>query len=126
MKTKELLTVEFRYEDAPSKNGCSGYTEKTITIGIYDTLEEAIKAGNDILGELSKHFQVRTDDKFMLNYLFGSPRRLVSNCCYPTKGVQYFAKIQQLSFDDVNTTILNAFNATDRYKNYKSKELNED
>lgn len=126
MKTKELLTVEFRHEDAPNKNGCSGYTEKTITIGIYDTLEEAIKAGNDIFGELSKQFQVRGDDKFMLNYLFGSPRRLVTNCCYPTKGVQYFAKIEQLYFDDVNTAILNAFKATDRYRDYKNKQHNGD
>lgn len=126
MKTKELLTVEFRYNDAPNKNGCSGYTEKTITIGIFDTLEEAIKVGNNILCELSKYFKVKEDDKFMSNYLFGLPRTLVTNCCYPTKNVRYFAKIQQLQFGDINTTILDAFNAVDRYNDYKSKEYNEE
>lgn len=121
--TKELLTIEFRYHDRPISDAFSGHTDKTITIGIYDTLEEAIAEGNKCIDILSKHFQVRSDDKFAMKFLFGQPCRLVTNCCYPTKGIEYFAKITQLKFDDLAETINETFEAFERYKNYKNETL---
>lgn len=97
---KELLTIEFRYHDQPEDVTNSVCRKKTITIGIFDTLEEAIEKGNKALEILSKHFQVRPDDKFQLHHLFGYPCRLVTNCCYPTNGIEYFASITPLRFDD--------------------------
>lgn len=118
--TKELLTIEFRYHDAPKSFYDCEYKTKIITIGIFDTLDEAIEGGNKVLSVLSKNFEVRADDKFKKNYLFGAPKRLVTNCCYPTKGVQYFAKITSLKFEDLNETIKETFDAFKRYKNQKS------
>ena len=115
---KELLTIEFRYHDKPDDIG-SVYREKKITIGIFDTLEEAIKEGNRALKALSKHFEVRQDDKFSKNFLFGNPCRLVSNTCYPTKGISYFAKIESLRFDDLLKTVEETFEAAERYLAYK-------
>lgn len=119
--TKELVTIEFRYMDAPKGEHDSGNKNKTITVGIFDTLDEAIEKGNEAIKELSKHFQVRADDNFMPKFLFGFPKRLVTNTCYPTKGIQYFAKITKLEFDDLNDTITETFSAVERYKEYKSK-----
>ena len=120
---KELLTIEFRYHDQPEDVTNSVCRNKTITIGIFDTLEEAIEKGNKALEILSKHFQVRPDDKFQLHYLFGSPCRLVTNCCYPTNGIQYFAKITPLKFDDLSNTIKETFDAYRRYKFSKEKDM---
>lgn len=43
---KELLTIEFRYHDQPKDVTNSVCRNKTITIGIFDSLEEAIEKGN--------------------------------------------------------------------------------
>ena len=116
---KELLTIEFRYHDQPEDVTNSVCRNKTITIGIFDTLEEAIEKGNKALEILSKHFQVRPDDKFQLHYLC----RLVTNCCYPTNGIQYFAKITPLRFDDLSNTIKETFDAYERYKLSKEEDM---
>ena len=119
--SKELLSIEFRYSNIPDSIG-STYRNKLITIGIYDTLEEAVKIGNKLLTEvLSKYFQVRKNDRFSVNGFLGSPERLVSNCCYPTKGVTYFAKITKLDFDNLEDTINNIFDSTDKYIEYHNK-----
>ena len=120
---KELLTIEFRYHDQPEDVTNSVCRNKTITIGIFDTLEEAIEKGNKALEILSKHFQVRPDDKFQLHYLFGNPCRLVTNCCYPTNGIQYFAKITPLRFDDLSNTIKETFDEYGRYKLSKEEDM---
>lgn len=124
--TKELLTVEFRYHDKPKSEHDSEWKSKTITIGIYDTLEEAIDVGNHILGILSESFEVRSDDKFQKVFLFGTPKRLVTNCCYSTRGIQYFAKIDQLKFDHLKETVAGTFEAADRYKEYNNNLNNEE
>lgn len=120
--TKELLTVEFRYLDEPKYRSSSEYISKIITIGIYDSLEEAIEKGNETLKNLSKYFEVRDDDKFKLHHLFGSPKRMVTNCCYPTKNIQYFAKITTLKYDDLIETVEETFKACTRHVEYRKRE----
>lgn len=117
---KELLTIEFRYHDKPKGEHDSEYKNKTITIGVFDTIEEAIIQGNRTLEILSKNFELRGNDKFKVKGLFGQPDRLVTNTCYPTKGIQYFAKIEKLKFDDLNETLKETFKAYERYKEYKN------
>jgi len=117
--TKELLTIEFRYYDKPISSEFSGCKTKTITIGVFDTLEQAIEEGNKALNTLAKSFEVRHDDKFKLNHLFGKPNRLVTNTCYSTNGIQYFATITKLEFNDLTDTIDNTFKSVERYKEHK-------
>ena len=123
--TKELLTIEFRYHDRPKFEGDGECRTKTITIGIFDTLEEAVREGNKTIESLSKHFQVRPDDKFKVHGLFGNPDRLVTNCCYSTRGIQYFAKITSLKFDDLSSTIQETFEAADRCRAYREEANDE-
>jgi len=120
---KELLTVEFRYCDAPQDAHDCEHKYKTITIGVYDSLEEAIKKGNEVVQELSQYFEVRHDDKFSLNGgIIGSPERLVTNYCHQTNGVAYFAKITQLNFTDMPAVIQEAFKAAARYNEYLKEQ----
>lgn len=119
---KELLKIEFRYHDEPNWKHDSGARKKTITIGIYDTLEEAVEEGNKVMKVLSEYFEIRAEDRFAVHGLFGNPDRLVSNTCYITKGVEYFADIITLNFDDLSEAIAETFEAYDRYKQYKENK----
>ena len=120
--TKELVTIEFRYYDSPKCDGLSGYTERNIIIGIFDNIDEAIIAGNKAIDELAINFEVRPDDKFVKNYLYGRPKRVVTNCCYPTNDIQYFVEISPLIFKDVREMVNEAFLASYRYKSYKETQ----
>ena len=119
--TKELLKIEFRYQDEPDSIG-STHKTKTITIGIYDTLEEAVKEGNKCLEVLKEYFEVRGDDKFEVVGLFGDPTRLVTNCCYSTKGIQYFASIVKQDYTSLSEFIKETFEARKRYEAYRRGE----
>lgn len=106
---KQLLKVEFRYNkvDAEGNIQCKS---RTIHIGVYNKIDIAVKWGNKLLDQLSTRFEVRGGDRFRVNGLFGYPDRLVSNCCYPTKGVTYYAKIEELDFDLVTNVLEDIFN----------------
>ena len=121
---KELLTIEFRYCDKPQGDYDTGDKSKTITIGIFDTIEEGVIEGNKVLAILSKTFEVRAKDKFEVIGLFGYPNRLVTNTCYPTKGIQYFAKITPLDFMDLSEMVDETFSALDRYEKHEVLEQN--
>lgn len=120
--TKELLQIEFRYRDAPNDDGIDSCKSKTVTVGVYDTLEEAVKAGNTTLEMMKVHFEVRPNDRFAVCGLFGRPTRLVTNCCYARDGVQYFATIKKLDFAPVADYISAAFEAAVRFKEYEKKQ----
>jgi hypothetical protein len=105
-QAKELVTIEFRYNIPPQhEDDTSSYKSETLTVGIFDTFDEAMIEGNKALDLLANTFEVRQDDKFQKVYLFGQPRRLVSNSCYPTNGVAYFAEITKLHFNGVQETV---------------------
>ncbi|HYD91705.1 MAG TPA: hypothetical protein VEA37_09500 [Flavobacterium sp.] len=120
---KFLLTFEFRYMDKPYNEDFSGHTSKTVTIGIYDTIDEAVKAGNDCLTNFkAPDFDARQTDKFKVKGLWGSPDTLVTNTCYSKDKVTYFGKIDTLQFKDLSETIKETFEARKRYEDYKSNQ----
>jgi hypothetical protein len=119
---KELLKVEFRYNDKKQDRNDYDCVRKTVTIGIYDTIEEAVAKGNEVIKELSKTFEVRHGDKFEVNGLWGYPKRLVTNVSYPTKGVQYFAKIVHLDFSNINNVVDEAMKASKRYHEFRKRQ----
>lgn len=117
---KELVKIEFRYSDKPDDDGFGEYKSKTITIGIYDTIKEAIEIANKTLELLKKYnFEIRSDDYFKENDSFGQPTRLVSNCCYPTNGISYFLSIIKLEFSNLEDAIKETFKASERYEEYR-------
>ena len=64
--------------------------------------------------------------RFKVRALFGTPNRLVTNFCYTTKGIAYFAKITPLKFDDLSETIAETFKAYDRYRQYRREQKNDE
>ena len=114
--TKELLTVEFRYHSIPTFDLIGSSMSKTITIGIYDTIEEAVKAGNNILQILQSRFKFH--DKFKVHGLFRNPDRLV--CDFSSKHrVEVFCKIDKLYFDDLSEVMQEVFDTQAKYEKWK-------
>lgn len=120
--TRELLQIEFRYLDEPSGHRDDSHRSKTITIGVYETIEQAVKAGNEVLDIMSKVFEVREKDRFQVKGLFGRSHFLVSNCCYPTRRIEYFASITHLVNEKIEDVITEVLEAADRYEKFKKEE----
>lgn len=124
---KELVTIEFRYHDEPTWSQDTGYRNKKVLVGIFDSIEEAVEKGNKVIKILSEYFEVRDNDCFEIHGPVGCPIRLVSNCCYPTNGVIYFAKISQMEVDELPNIISQLFDASRRYMVWHRKidEIND-
>jgi len=124
--TKELLTIEFRYSDVAKGEHDSDYKTKRITIGVYDTLDEAIVEGNKALEVFEKHFKLNpnwnTKDRFSKNGgCFGEPKRLITALAYLQTPFDFYAKITKLTYGDVDETIGEVLGAVKRYNEYQSK-----
>lgn len=122
---KELLTIEFRYHDVPTGEYDGGSRTKTITIGVFDTIEEAIIAGNKALEVFEEHFKLNTAWNKKRRFsksggCFGSTERLITPLAYLQCPFDFYAKITPLKYADVQLTILEVLTATERYKTFKS------
>ena len=118
-KIKELLTIEFRYHAIPKSEYASESESKKITIGVYDTLEDAVKEGNNVLKELSSRFKFR-ESFGTHNGVFGSATRLV--CDYFNGYPQVFCKITQLKYDDIDEVLSEVFKCEMEYKKWDKQQ----
>ena len=127
--TKELLTIEFRYKDVPKGEYDSEHKSKTITIGVFDTFEEAIVEGNKAMEVFEDYFKLNphynTKERFSKNGgCFGYPKRIITALGYLHTPFEFYAKIEELKYDDVDKTIIEVLKSVDRYKEHK--RTNED
>ncbi len=115
---KQLLDIEFRYSKVPKSEYDSDCGSRTVTIGIYDSLEEAVKEGNNVLNKLKKWFKF--NNCFKVHGLFGNPDRLVTNC-FSDQKVQFFAHIRKLEFLDIDNVIDEAFANSEKYSKWREE-----
>lgn len=120
---KYLVTIEFRYNDAPKYNGeHPEYISKTITLGVFDTRDEANLSGNKALEIFEKHFKLNPNynykkERFSNNGgCFGNPNDLITDLGYLQTPFSFFAKITPLKYNDVEQTIIDVIEATNMYK----------
>lgn len=117
--TKYLVTFEYRYHFLNGEGEERYHNNDIITVGIYDTVDIAILEGNKALDLLPDELFVK--DRFSKNYLFGTPRTLVANLSSRC-GVQFFAKISTLKFEDVVEKTDNILKLAKEYRLNKSQE----
>jgi hypothetical protein len=122
---KELLTIEFRYKDAPKSEHSGEHKTKTITIGVFDTFEDAANEGNKALEIFEKHFRLNPNwnekERFGKNGgCFGEAKRLISPLAYLQCPFDFYAKITQLKYEDVEKTIIDVLEAKKRFKAYEA------
>lgn len=118
---KYLVDLELRYTDKPKDhNDYPDHVSKTITVGIYDTYEEAVQAGNVML-------EAELESKFPLNKNWNKKSRfgetytkcLISDLAYLTTPFSFFAHIKKLRISSVGEAIEEAVNAQGRYEEWK-------
>lgn len=129
--TKELVTIEFRYMDKPISEDFSGSISKTITIGVFDTLDEAIIEGNKTLEIFEKNFKLHTfpngriapKERFSKNGgCFGSANKLITNLAYIQTPFEFYAKITTLKYASIDATISEVLEAKKRHDIYKKQQ----
>lgn len=99
---KYLVAVDFRYNGKPDKIGCTTYS-KTLTIGIYNSFDDAIESGNKFLEYMESIFNLRHSkrDRFgKTNGPFRDKTTLISNLGYLKTPFVFYAKITTLNFAD--------------------------
>lgn len=127
---KYLVKIEFRYSDVPESENSSTSKNKVVTIGVYDTFEDACKSGNTLLETLESKFELHqfpdgrsaSKERFSKNGgCFGSKNTLVTNLAYLKTPFEFYAKIETLKYDSIDETIDNVVNSSKRYRSYRAK-----
>lgn len=119
----EKLELELRYMDKQKNWDDYSPVNKFFFVGVFETIEEAVKEGNEVLKKLAaRGFEIRNTDKFKVKGLFGYPDRLVSNICYKDK-ISFFAKITNVGFGDLDSMINDAEEARKRYDSFRAAEV---
>lgn len=99
---KYLLKIEFRFKGSENSFG-STYRTKKNTIGIYETIEEAIKESRSVCEAL--------EDRFQLNKNYNTKQRLskqthiMSNLGYIKTPFDFYLEIETLSYENINKSI---------------------
>ena len=126
---KYLVRIEFRYSDAPETEDGYSSKNKMVTIGVYDTFEEACQNGNNLLEVLESKFELHqypdgskaSKERFSKNGgCFGSKKTLVTNLAYLKTPFEFYAKIETLEYNPIDEIIENVVRASKRYINYKN------
>lgn len=127
-----LLTIEFRYQDAPRYEDDSTHHTKTVTVGVYPTFDEACKAGNEIMELLESKFELHVfpsgekaqKERFNKNGgPFGTPYTLISNLAYLKTPFAFYAQITTLHKESIEDALDVVLTATNRYKQHLLKEI---
>lgn len=127
---KYLVRIEFRYSEAPETEDGSTFKNKMVTIGIYDTFEDACQNGNNLLEVLESKFELHqfpdgrrvSKKRFSEDGCFGSKHTLVTHLAYLKTPFEFYAKIETLKYNPIDEVIDNIVGASKRYRNYKLRE----
>lgn len=125
---KYLVTIEFRYSDAPKTE--DGYTCRSdkVTIGVYDEFNEACINGNKVLENLESKFDLHVfpsglkakKERFSKNGgCFGGKKDLITNLAYLKTPFEFYCKITTLKYAPIDDSITEVINSVKRYRKYK-------
>ena len=126
---KYLVSIEFRYSDAPETEDGTTSKNKMVTIGVYNTFKDACQNGNNLLEVLESKFELHqfpdgrkaSKERFSKNGgCFGGKKNLVSSLAYLKTPFEFYAKIETLEYSPIDEVIENVVSASKRYINYKN------
>lgn len=120
-----LVTIEFRYKDAPKFERDSEHKSKTATIGVFESFSDACAAGNRQLERLEDIFPLHVfpdgrkaeRDRFSKNGgPFGTKKNLVTNSAYLKTPFEFYAKITELQYIDTEEMVNMVLEARERWE----------
>jgi len=130
MSTKKyLIRIEFRYRGVSQAYWDSSLNSKTITIGVFDNLDKAIDAGNKEMEVLERHFKLNPNwgkkERFSKNGgPFNEPKMLIGNLAYLQTPFSFFATIETLHYEDLESTIKDILISVKDYNSTKTTKNN--
>ena len=125
---KFLVTIEFKYSDSPYDGTNCTSREKIVTIGVYDDFDEACINGNKVMEMFEDKYPLNRyangtyskKERFSKNGgCFGNKKTLISNLGYLKTPFTFYAKIDTLKYDDLDTVIDGVTKSIKNYVNYK-------
>lgn len=129
-----LVDIEFRYNDKKPEKDDYDYVSKTVTIGVFDTLEEANEEGNKMIETLEKHFELHkfhqghyaARERFSKNGgCFGSRNDLITNLAFLKTPFDFYAHVKKLKHLDLEEMITEAVAGCKRYREFKIRQQDE-
>lgn len=121
-KTLYLVNIEFRYRDYSKEEDRLTQHSKTVTIGIYNSYEDAKKAGNAMLEkELESRFPLNKNRNNKNRFGETYTKYLISDLAYLTTPFSFFASIKELKLDSVGETIETILESEKRYREGRNK-----
>ena len=124
MEKEYLVNIEFRYNEVAEYPFCS--YSKTITIGVYDNIEDAIEAGNKVLILLENRFQLNKHYNRKERFGEKAEEWIVCNGTHLITPFQYFARIKPLYYYDNLDSIIDAVLQSEIEYRQKQKEEEND
>jgi len=117
-KKQYLLTFEFRYSDAPNSYGGTS-DSKTLTLGVFDNLQEAYSVGNKKLEFLESKFSLNKawNRKDRLN----DNKHLISELVYLETPFWFLLIITTLNYYSFEEEFNKVLLARKRYDSYKKE-----
>lgn len=122
-----VVDLELRYADEP-RDGREYPADisKTITVGIYNTYEEAMQAGNAMLEtELETRFPLNKNWNRKERFGGFYTKNLISDLAYLITPFHFYAHIKKLEISSISDAIDEALNAESRYEEWKKKEIDQ-
>lgn len=117
---KYELTFEVRYNDVDRFGHNRISKSQTTTLGIFDTYDDACKAGNDFLDNtISKYYKRPHYDKLCRigeMHIDLATNSIMADCLGT-----YFVKIHEVRIGNPIELIMDAKDATERVKKYRKK-----
>ena len=120
-----LVTFEFRYHIVPTYEPYERESEtKKVTIGVYDSFEEACEKGNNHLIYLESLYKLNPNWNVKERFskrggCFGSPKTLISNLAYLQTPFTFYGKIITLDMSPFTDVLSSVINKTNRYQQFK-------
>ena len=116
---KYELTFEVRYNDVDNFRHNLETKSQITTLGIFDTYDDACRAGNDFLDNtISKYYKRPNYDNFCR---IGALCINLSTNSRLDCGITYFVKIRKIRMGNPIDLIMDAKDAAERVKEYKKK-----
>ena len=116
-----LLTIEFIYSDEANSYDSTDRVEKN-TVGVYWTIEEALKGADSICEALESRFPL--NENYNTKQRLNKRLRLMSNLGYIRTPFDFYLKIETLTYKPIDKAIEDVIGAQERYIKYKqTKEL---
>jgi len=126
---KYLLNIEFRYSKVPEKEFLHSSTSDTITIGVYDSFNEACERGNKTLELLERKFPLHVFPNGTVaprqrlsenGGAYGSRKWLISNLGYIKTPFTFYIKITTLTYDDIDYKVDQIVRDTKEYMKWST------